>query len=45
MLVPIALIVRLRWPRFITDLRHVIIAGLLMYAVHMGGSLSAELFA
>lgn len=36
--VPIALIVRPRWPRSITDLRHVIIAGLLVHAVHLGGS-------
>ena len=37
-LVPIALIVRPRWPRSVAELRHVIAAGLLMHAVHLGGS-------
>ncbi|MDB5866273.1 MAG: hypothetical protein JWO70_4079 [Betaproteobacteria bacterium] len=37
-LVPIALIVKPRWPRSARELRHVIIAGLLMHAVHLGGS-------
>jgi drug/metabolite transporter (DMT)-like permease len=37
-LVPIALIVRPRWPRSARELRHVIVAGLLMHAVHLGGS-------
>ena len=37
-LVPIALIVRPRWPHTGTELGHVIVAGLLMHAVHLGGS-------
>lgn len=37
-LVPIALVVRPRWPRTRKDLMHVIIAGLFMHAVHLGGS-------
>lgn len=37
-LIPIALIVRPRWPTSFADLRHVVIAGLLMHAVHLGGS-------
>jgi drug/metabolite transporter (DMT)-like permease len=37
-LVPIALIVKPRWPRSARELGHVIIAGLLMHAVHLGGS-------
>jgi drug/metabolite transporter (DMT)-like permease len=37
-LVPVALAVKPRWPRSLTDLRHVIVAGLLMHAVHLGGS-------
>jgi drug/metabolite transporter (DMT)-like permease len=37
-LVPIVLIVRPRWPRSFGELRHVIVAGLLMHAVHLGGS-------
>jgi drug/metabolite transporter (DMT)-like permease len=37
-LVPIALVARPRWPRPGAELRHVIVAGLLMHAVHLGGS-------
>jgi drug/metabolite transporter (DMT)-like permease len=37
-LVPIALAVRPRWPRTRRDLKHVVVAGLLMHAVHLGGS-------
>jgi drug/metabolite transporter (DMT)-like permease len=37
-LIPIALVVRPRWPRTAADLRHVVVAGLLMHAVHLGGS-------
>ena len=37
-LVPIALIVKPRWPSTRNDLIHVIVAGLLMHAVHLGGS-------
>ena len=37
-LVPIVLIVRPRWPASRVELRHVVIAGLLMHAVHLGGS-------
>ena len=37
-LVPIVLIVRPRWPATRTELKHVIAAGLLMHAVHLGGS-------
>jgi len=37
-LVPIVLIARPRFPSTRTELRHVVIAGLLMHAVHLGGS-------
>jgi drug/metabolite transporter (DMT)-like permease len=37
-LIPIALIVKPRWPRSFVEVRHVVIAGLLMHAVHLGGS-------
>ena len=37
-LVPIALIVQPQWPRSSKELMHVVIAGLLMHAVHLGGS-------
>ena len=37
-LVPIALIVKPRWPASLRDLGHIIVAGLLMHAVHLGGS-------
>jgi drug/metabolite transporter (DMT)-like permease len=37
-LVPIVLLVRPRRPSSYTELRHVIVAGLLMHAVHLGGS-------
>jgi drug/metabolite transporter (DMT)-like permease len=37
-LVPIVLIVRPRWPASRAELRHVVTAGLLMHAVHLGGS-------
>ncbi|HEX2826649.1 MAG TPA: DMT family transporter [Burkholderiales bacterium] len=37
-LVPIAVVTRPRWPRTATDLKHVVVAGLLMHAVHLGGS-------
>lgn len=37
-LVPIALVTRPRWPRTAADLKHVVVAGLLMHAVHLGGS-------
>ncbi|HYH42637.1 MAG TPA: DMT family transporter [Burkholderiales bacterium] len=37
-LVPIALIVRPRWPGSYPELGHVVVAGLLMHAIHLGGS-------
>jgi drug/metabolite transporter (DMT)-like permease len=37
-LVPIALIARPRWPGSAGELKHVVIAGLLMHAIHLGGS-------
>ena len=37
-LIPIVLVVRPLWPSSYTELRHVIVAGLLMHAVHLGGS-------
>ena len=37
-LVPIALFVRPRWPGSYPELGHVVVAGLLMHAVHLGGS-------
>ncbi len=37
-LIPIVLITRPRWPASRTELGHVIAAGLLMHAVHLGGS-------
>jgi drug/metabolite transporter (DMT)-like permease len=37
-LVPIVLIARPRWPATRSELRHVVIAGLLMHVVHLGGS-------
>lgn len=37
-LVPIIVITRPRWPESRADLGHVIVAGLLMHAVHLGGS-------
>ncbi|HEY0338902.1 MAG TPA: DMT family transporter, partial [Burkholderiales bacterium] len=37
-LVPMVLIVRPRWPASRAELRHVVTAGLLMHAVHLGGS-------
>lgn len=37
-LLPIVLVVRPRWPSSYSELRHVIIAGLLMHTVHLGGS-------
>ena len=37
-LVPIALWVRPRWPGSYPELGHVLVAGLLMHAVHLGGS-------
>lgn len=37
-LVPIVLVVRPRWPASYSELRHVIVAGLLMHTVHLGGS-------
>jgi drug/metabolite transporter (DMT)-like permease len=37
-LVPIALVVQPQWPRSARELMHVVVAGLLMHAVHLGGS-------
>jgi drug/metabolite transporter (DMT)-like permease len=37
-LVPIVLVARPRWPASGTELRHVVVAGLLMHAIHLGGS-------
>ncbi len=37
-LIPIVLIVRPRWPTHRREAGHVIVAGLLMHAVHLGGS-------
>ena len=37
-LVPIALVVKPRWPSSGAEFKHVIVAGLLMHAVHLGGS-------
>ena len=37
-LVPIILIYKPRWPTSHDELRHILIAGLLMHAVHLGGS-------
>lgn len=37
-LVPLVLILRPRWPGSATELRHIVTAGLLMHAVHLGGS-------
>ena len=37
-LVPIALVVQPQWPRTSTELAHVLAAGLLMHAIHLGGS-------
>lgn len=37
-LVAIALIVRPRWPTSFPELGHVVVAGLLMHAIHLGGS-------
>jgi drug/metabolite transporter (DMT)-like permease len=37
-LVPIALVAQPQWPRSRRELTHVVVAGLLMHAVHLGGS-------
>lgn len=37
-LIPIAIIVRPRWPRSWTELGHILVAGMLMHAIHLGGS-------
>jgi len=37
-LVPLVLVTRPRWPSSGTELAHVVVAGLLMHAVHLGGS-------
>jgi drug/metabolite transporter (DMT)-like permease len=37
-LVPIVLIARPHWPASRTELRHIVVAGLLMHAIHLGGS-------
>jgi drug/metabolite transporter (DMT)-like permease len=37
-LVPVVLVTRPRWPSSASELRHVVIAGLLMHAVHLSGS-------
>jgi drug/metabolite transporter (DMT)-like permease len=37
-LIPIALAAKARWPSSRSELRHVVTAGLLMHAVHLGGS-------
>jgi drug/metabolite transporter (DMT)-like permease len=37
-LVPIVVIARPRWPASRAELRHIVTAGLLMHAVHLGGS-------
>jgi drug/metabolite transporter (DMT)-like permease len=37
-LIPIALIVRPRWPSSWRELGHILVAGVLMHAVHLGGS-------
>lgn len=37
-LVPIVLLMRARWPASFAEWRHIITAGLLMHAVHLGGS-------
>jgi len=37
-LIPIVLIYKPRWPASRSEFRHIIIAGLLMHAVHLGGS-------
>jgi drug/metabolite transporter (DMT)-like permease len=41
-LVPIVLLVRPRWPASLVEFRHVVAAGLLMHAVHLGGSHYAQ---
>jgi drug/metabolite transporter (DMT)-like permease len=37
-LIPMALVLRPRWPASPRDLGHVVVAGLLMHAIHLGGS-------
>jgi drug/metabolite transporter (DMT)-like permease len=37
-LVPIVVIARPQWPASRAELRHIVIAGLLIHAVHLGGS-------
>ena len=37
-LVPIVLIMRPRWPGSWRELGHIVVAGLLMHAIHLGGS-------
>src|ERR1043165_2040151 len=37
-LVPIVLIARPQWPSSRPEMRHVVVAGLLMHAIHLGGS-------
>jgi drug/metabolite transporter (DMT)-like permease len=37
-LIPIVVIVRPRWPRSWPELGHILVAGILMHAVHLGGS-------
>ena len=37
-MIPIVLIMRARWPSSRTEFGHVIVAGLLMHAIHLGGS-------
>ena len=37
-MMPIVLIMRARWPASRTEFGHVIVAGLLMHAIHLGGS-------
>ena len=37
-LIPIAVIVRPRWPRSWPELGHILVAGILIHAIHLGGS-------
>jgi drug/metabolite transporter (DMT)-like permease len=37
-MIPIVLVTRARWPSSRTEFGHVVIAGLLMHAIHLGGS-------
>lgn len=37
-LLPLALLLRPRWPTSFAELGHIVVAGLLMHAIHLGGS-------